>query len=534
MLVKRFHIYSLFLFFLGLSSCIFQRSTEDPSAHPLFKESYYNASKEKILGNSDAALKLYFDCLERVPESGVVNYEIASLYYDRRDYTAALHYASAAVDYESENLWYQRLLADVYRANGDFKSAQNLYESLYESCPADNMLVYDLISVYKQTGADDRSLKLLDALKMQYGTSEYIVREKNQIYLKRGQQAKMLGELTELVVTYPDNYRFRGMLAEYYLGVGDYDKASHVYDTLLSRWPDEGEVQLSLANYYRIIGDRDSSLHYLYLSFGNPYLDALPKIRVLQTNSYYDATQDSAYHRALLDTLSGVHPYEPLVTLLYVEVLISEQLYKEAEQKLESQLAVRRDNYKIWESLMHVLYVQESYNDLVLLTDSAQEYFPNQAEIYLIKGMAYNKLSEYKQAVDQLEMGQSLVVDDVPLLVEFYVELGRSYHHIGKYKRSGEYFDMALMYDSRSGDIHLAYGQMLYSKKDYDLAREQLDIVFERKGRRDAVALELYGDILYRIGDTGGAVDHWQEAKSLGAVSDELDEKIATKRMKDN
>ena len=46
-----------------------------------------------------------------------------------------------------------------------------------------------------------------------------------------------------------------------------------------------------------------------------------------------------------------------------------------------------------------------------------------------------------------------------------------------------------------------------------------------------AEVMEHYGDILYKLGDTGQAFEYWQKAKAKGPGSVVLDKKIAEKKL---
>ena len=45
----------------------------------------------------------------------------------------------------------------------------------------------------------------------------------------------------------------------------------------------------------------------------------------------------------------------------------------------------------------------------------------------------------------------------------------------------------------------------------------------------DGASLEIYGDILFKAGQTNEALVQWQKALTLGGTSDKLEEKIANK-----
>src|SRR4051812_23460882 len=64
---------------------------------------FYNASKEKVLGNLDKAADLYASCLRIDPNNAASMYELATIYMDQKKQGDALYFAKAAAEKEPEN-----------------------------------------------------------------------------------------------------------------------------------------------------------------------------------------------------------------------------------------------------------------------------------------------------------------------------------------------------------------------------------------------------------------------------------------------
>ncbi len=67
-----------------------------------------------MLGNTDSAKTLLLSCIELNPKSSASNYSLAYIYYNESDYFNAMTYAEKAVEIKQDNLWYLRLLNDLY------------------------------------------------------------------------------------------------------------------------------------------------------------------------------------------------------------------------------------------------------------------------------------------------------------------------------------------------------------------------------------------------------------------------------------
>ena len=46
-----------------------------------------------------------------------------------------------------------------------------------------------------------------------------------------------------------------------------------------------------------------------------------------------------------------------------------------------------------------------------------------------------------------------------------------------------------------------------------------------------AINFEHYGDILFQLGDVDEAVEQWRKAKAMGSLNQEIDKKIANRKI---
>ena len=67
--------------------------------------------------------------------------------------------------------------------------------------------------------------------------------------------------------------------------------------------------------------------------------------------------------------------------------------------------------------------------------------------------------------------------------------------------------------------------------KDYNNALVWIEKALASGGTSSATIVEHYGDILYRLKRTNEALEQWQKAKELGSDSENIDQKIADKKL---
>ena len=64
------------------------------------------------------------------------------------------------------------------------------------------------------------------------------------------------------------------------------------------------------------------------------------------------------------------------------------------------------------------------------------ELFPAQPILYLINGVAHNKLSQGKKAIESLETGLDYIIDDPKMEADFYIQLSFAYKLVNNNSKS--------------------------------------------------------------------------------------------------
>ena len=84
-------------------------------------------------------------------------------------------------------------------------------------------------------------------------------------------------------------------------------------------------------------------------------------------------------------------------------------------------------NYSVWQNILNVEAELNQYDSVVVHSEKALEYFPNQAFLYYFAGTGYLITNDLKKSVRMLEQGKKYTVDP-NLLTVFYGQLGDAYN----------------------------------------------------------------------------------------------------------
>lgn len=533
---------------------------------------YIDASREKMLGNYPEAIALYEKCLQADPKNWAAHYEIAGIYSKRAQQGLALPHAQAAAEADPKNSWYQQLYAHVLQQNYKFNEAVTVLQKLNKTFPGKPEFLATLAEAQLYAEKPDDALKTYEALEKLTGPSEGLLLQKLKILDRKGDKVRTEETLNALIALNPTEQRYYNMLGDYYQRNGKPDKAVEVYNRLLLVDPDNGFVHLSLSDYYRQQKDDVRAFSEMVAGFEEPGVDVDTKVKIL-LNYYYAIDNPQLPGRekfvfesdSLCRVLVRIHPDEAKAFAVYGDFLTRFNKLTESREIYRKALELDKSRFAIWNE---VLLLNSRLNDSeTQLKDARQaiELFPDQPTPYFFYGAALSQQNNYRDAVSNLQTGAAFVVDNNPLLTQFYAALGEAYNGLKEFPKSDDYFARALALDPdnayvlnnysyflsiRNEKLEEAekmaakatrldplnpsnmdtYGWVFYRLGNFDSAKEWIEkaIAIDTK---NGTLFEHLGDVLFRLGDTEKALENWRKAKSYGGGSELLDKKINEKKL---
>ncbi len=531
-------------------------------------ELFFDASKQKMLGNYEEAAALYHECLKIYPKHAASYYELGNLLTTSQQVAEALPFAKRALELDPDNEWYALFTAEILINLNDFELAAKIYERLVEQHPDKVEYLYELATTYLYMNKAEKAIDAYNRIEQQLGVSEEISVQKEKIYLQLDRLDDAVKELEALISNFPGEQRYLGMLAEVYTANDMLDKAYSVYERMLKNDADDPILRLNLAEYFKKKGDYDRSFQELKEAFASPALNIDQKIQVMM--SYYNLTDGNskllsqAYE--LLDLLTSAHPNDAKGFAMKADFLLRDGKTKEAREAFYRTVALDSSRFMVWSSLVNTSYELRDYQAMERDSKKALELFPNQGLMYLMNGIANNSLKRYKDATDILNDGELFVRSDTYLHVQLLSVLADAYNNQKLYEESDDAFERALKKDpvnalilnnyayflslraekldkaeemsrrsnvlqSRQPSYQDTYAWILYQQSKYEEALEWILKAMENGGSKSGVIVEHYGDILYKLGETEKAMEQWKNALQLDDHSEELSEKVNGNRL---
>ncbi len=533
-----------------------------------YQSAFFNGLRYKILGDPDKALEAFSDCIRINGKEPTPMYESAILYFNKGQLDQAQFFIEEACKLEPNNKWFQQMLATTLLENGKYSKAITSFKKLLEIDPKNEDWHFELASAFLLYNQPRNAINVYNDLEKHIGPYGMLFQQKKRIYSEIGDKAGAIRELEKWVKTEPRNLEALNELSELYLLSGKQAKAIQTLEKSLELKSDNASAFIMLSDLYRNNKEFDRSFDYTKKAFSSLDLGIDAKMRLLLT--YYDWTDSDslllsrAYN--LIDILSETHPNDAKSFTIAGDYYYRDDNLEAAKTNFLRAAELDPSRYPIWQQLLIISFDLREYDEVITLGESVQELFPSQPISYYFVGLAYLQDKQYVSAIDQLNTGKLMVIDNPNLLAQFYASLGDAYHAQEEIKESDEAYDKSLdimpenTYVLNNYSYYLAlrkkkleqaaqmmklcvelspgqpsyedtYAWVFYQLKDYQNALVWIEKAISSGGNTSSTIVEHYGDILYQLSRKDEALQQWQNAQELGSESEFLDQKIVDQKL---
>lgn len=531
----------------------------------LVKQLFFSALREKTIENYKLATEYFNRVLQIDPANDASMYELASLEKGQNNPKLSRTLLERAVLVNPNNEWYWVALADSYEKTNDVDKLENVFNQLIRINPDKPDYYFDKANAYAIQKKYDEALKLYDKVEELSGPNDDLLTNRQKIYLKQGDIKRAAANLEKAIAADPNQLRYYLMLADIYNSNNLNDKATAVLERAKKLDPNNGTLHLALADIYREKKKYQESFNELEIAFAIPDVDIDQKIRiVLGYIPQFADPNAKASALALSKIITVAHPTNNKGFAIYGDMLVQNEKFKEAKEAYRKSIELNTQTYIVHEQLVRLELGDNDYDAAIKDGDVALSYFPNQAWMNYLVGVAWMEKKNFNKAVSYLKNAASLEATDKDLLTQTWSALGDSYHGISDNKNSDEAYDKALIYNPdnaftlnnyayylslrneqlvkaaqmskhsnelqpNTASFEDTYAWILFKQKNYPEAKLWIEKSLLHDKSAGAVKTEHYGDIMYLLGNTDAAVQQWTKARAQGGSSPVLERKINEK-----
>jgi tetratricopeptide (TPR) repeat protein len=434
------------LLFAGLFALPVSVSAQPPEPEDIaavtddFQDAFYESLKQKGIENYDLAIKSLEKCLALQPNNPVIYLEIGKNSLARKDYKRAYDSFEKASQLDPKNMWSFVGMYDVCYETRDFNKAIDIVQKLIEFKPA---YKEDLVSLYMNTMQYDKALDLINELNETAGKSDMRENYKAQILADAKYQGPEKANLLEAIRRNPKDESNYIQLIYLYSESNEEEKALDIAKKLEREIPDSDWAQVSLFKFHLSSGDGDKAAAAMNRVFQSSKIDNKIKHRVM--NEFLIFAKDKPQYGAQLEKAISYFGTDGQVSVA-AEVgkfYHNKQMFEQSARYYEMHLKNNPDDIGTTVLLLETYRETGNFSAMKKKSESMIELFPLQPQFYYFAGLADNQQKDFKKAKEQLETGLEYLVDDVPLEINFYLQLAEAYGGLGDAKKKETYFAKA-------------------------------------------------------------------------------------------
>ena len=388
-----------------------------------FQEHFFEALKQQGIENYQRAIDELLKC-KKLDDKPVVYFELGKNYNKLKNFGAAEDALKRAVSKEPDNEWYLDELYEVYNQQGDTKKAIKTVKQLVKYHPDYRQ---DLASLYIKSKDYKTALKLLDELDKEFGISADRDYLRNQIYNITGSDEDRIDNLVERLNKDPENETNYLKLIYRYSETGELENAFETAQKLLEVFPDSKLVHLALYKFYLNKNQTENAIFSMKTVLAAPEINADAKTKVLNDFISF-VSKNPEYEKDLIEITALIDENKSFQTLVELA-----QYYLKVEDKekalmyFEESLKLEPNNFSVIKDVLLLQIESNQEEKAIKKSEQALELFPAQPILYLINGVAYNKLKQAKKAITSLETGLDYVIEDPKMEADFYIQLSVAY-----------------------------------------------------------------------------------------------------------
>jgi tetratricopeptide (TPR) repeat protein len=419
----------------GLAQVDFNKRPDDDlgNVEDEFQEYFFEALKQKGIENYDRAVDALQKCLNLNSKLPIIYFELGKNYNKLKNFGAAEEALKEAISMQPDNEWFLDELYDVYYQQNDIRNAIKTIKQLVKYHPD---YKEDLAALYVREEKYRQALQLLDELDEELGVSESRDAMRNDIYRITGNADDRIENLEQRIANNPNNEDNHLKLIYRYSQIGDKKNAYKAAQNLLKVKPDSKFVHLALYKFYLEDNKVEDAIRSVKIALSSPEINADAKAKVLKDFVNF-VSEHPEYETDLMDITALADDNKDAKTHSELG-----QYYLKAGDKVKAlsnfkeALKQNPNDFKLIKDVLLLQLDIKDYQAVIGDSSTALELYPAQPILYLVNGVAQNKLGNHQLAIDQLKLGLDFLVENPQMEADFYSELSLAYKQLNNISES--------------------------------------------------------------------------------------------------
>lgn len=405
-----------------------------------FQDNYYESLKQKGIENYDKAIISLEKCLALEPNNPVVFFELGKNYLAQKKYKDAYDNFEKVTKIDPKNRWAWVGMYDVCYDTQDYNQAIIIVQKLIEF---KSEYKEDLVSLYMKTAQFDKALELINELNETAGKSDKRELYKADILKDAKYQSVEKVDLLNKIKKNPKEESNYIALIYMYSQSNQEEKALEIAQKLEKEIPTSDWAQVSLFKFHLNNNDGEKAVKSMNIVLPSDKIDSKIKHRIL--NEFLIFAKKNPKFEPDLDKAIGYFndDKDVKVSKEIAKFYYLKKEWNKAEKYLKMHLKSAQDDIEAQLLLLQTFTELTQFENVSKTADELTQLFPNQPEFYYYAGLGNNQLGNFKKAKEFLETGVDLIIDDMSLEINFYVQMGEAFNGLGDMKKKETYFTKA-------------------------------------------------------------------------------------------
>ncbi|MEJ6791676.1 MAG: tetratricopeptide repeat protein [Lacinutrix sp.] len=406
-----------------------------------FQELFYEALQQKAIENYDKAIIALQKCIDIDDSESILYFELGKNYNKLKNFGAAEDALKKAVSIVPDNEWYLDELYESYAQQKDYDKAIKTIKQLVKYHPD---YKEDLAALYVRTKNYKDALKVLDDIDDELGVSDERDRLRNQIYNATGQKKEQIKNLEDRVENNPDAEKNYLALIFRYSENNDKKKAFETAKKLLEINPKSQLVHLALYKFYLEDDNAALAIQSMKVVLVSRQIKPEAKLKVLADFVSF-VGENPQYENDLVEITSLVteNTTDAKTFVEFAEYYLAKNDKEKAIEYYTKAQAQEPENFGILRNIVLLHIDLNEFEQAEQKSTLGLEKYPSQPVLYLINGVALNQLSQYKEAIETLEIGLDYIIEDVKLEADFYKQISKAYTGLNNLAKAKTFSDKA-------------------------------------------------------------------------------------------
>ena len=203
----------------GLPSYSQQASQPLVADSAQIKQLFFAGLRDKLKENYAKSNESFSKITVLDPKNDAAWYEVGLLNFRQNNIPAAESAIKTAVSLDQNNLWYWKLLAEVYKNTGNMAALVPVFDQMIRLSPEQQNYYFDRANAFYIGGKKESALAAYNELEKKFGSSASLTRAKERIAKDTPDTAqqggKSMDELAAATLFYTQkNYPAAGMLLD--------------------------------------------------------------------------------------------------------------------------------------------------------------------------------------------------------------------------------------------------------------------------------------------------------------------------------